>query len=314
MLAGAGERRARRELPARRLRLARGRSIPTIRTPAAIGTTGDVVGRRSDTIMILRRERNGGAALLSLPARPVGADRRHRRAGQDQLGLQRGPDAAGADDHRVARHPDQPLRRDRLRRLPGPRRRDRRRRDLHDGAGPGHALRAPPRPRLHEPRRLAGARLRPQPLLRGVDRRRLAVRDGTRRPRPHRAPAAVHPHGGRQAAVDDGERPVQARRADRGRRRRRSRSTRRSTPSRRPPRCARPPRSGSTRTACPSSSPSTATSRRSTCSRTRPSRSSTTSAVPVRRRRRRRARRRPTARATVTERRRRAPLVHCAAV
>jgi LCP family protein required for cell wall assembly len=33
----------------------------------AIGTAEDVVNRRSDTIIILRRERNGGAALLSLP-------------------------------------------------------------------------------------------------------------------------------------------------------------------------------------------------------------------------------------------------------
>ena len=33
----------------------------------AIGDAGDVVNRRSDTIIILRRERNGGAALLSLP-------------------------------------------------------------------------------------------------------------------------------------------------------------------------------------------------------------------------------------------------------
>ena len=34
---------------------------------AAIGTAEDAVGRRSDTIMVLRRERNGGASLLSLP-------------------------------------------------------------------------------------------------------------------------------------------------------------------------------------------------------------------------------------------------------
>lgn len=33
----------------------------------AIGSTDDVVSRRSDTIIILRRERNGGAALLSVP-------------------------------------------------------------------------------------------------------------------------------------------------------------------------------------------------------------------------------------------------------
>jgi LCP family protein required for cell wall assembly len=32
-----------------------------------IGDTGDVGGRRSDTIMILRQERSGGAALVSLP-------------------------------------------------------------------------------------------------------------------------------------------------------------------------------------------------------------------------------------------------------
>jgi LCP family protein required for cell wall assembly len=34
---------------------------------SAMGDTGDVSSRRSDTIIILRRERNGGAALLSLP-------------------------------------------------------------------------------------------------------------------------------------------------------------------------------------------------------------------------------------------------------
>lgn len=34
---------------------------------ADAGAIGDVAGRRSDTIMILRREKNGGAALVSLP-------------------------------------------------------------------------------------------------------------------------------------------------------------------------------------------------------------------------------------------------------
>ena len=34
---------------------------------AVIGDAGDVVGSRSDTIMILRREKGGGASLLSLP-------------------------------------------------------------------------------------------------------------------------------------------------------------------------------------------------------------------------------------------------------
>lgn len=32
-----------------------------------IGDTGDVGGRRSDTIMVLRQERNGGASLMSIP-------------------------------------------------------------------------------------------------------------------------------------------------------------------------------------------------------------------------------------------------------
>ena len=159
----------------------------------AIGNTDDVVNSRSDTIMVLRRERNGGAALLSLPRDlwvPIaGTD----RSVEDQLGLQRGLAAPRRHRHPGPRHPHQPLRGDRLRRLPEARRRDRRGRGLHVRAGPGHPLRAAPRPRLHERRRLAGPRLRPQPLLRGVDRRRLA-RGRHRRPRPHQAPAAVHPH------------------------------------------------------------------------------------------------------------------------
>jgi LCP family protein required for cell wall assembly len=40
---------------------------PTASDFGAIGTATDVVGGRSDTIMILRQERNGGAALMSLP-------------------------------------------------------------------------------------------------------------------------------------------------------------------------------------------------------------------------------------------------------
>ena len=44
----------------------------------AIGDADDAVGRRSDTIMVLRRERNGGASLLSLPRDLWVADRRHR--------------------------------------------------------------------------------------------------------------------------------------------------------------------------------------------------------------------------------------------
>ena len=41
--------------------------IPNSPDFGAIGDADEVSGRRSDTIMILRQERNGGAALMSLP-------------------------------------------------------------------------------------------------------------------------------------------------------------------------------------------------------------------------------------------------------
>ena len=40
---------------------------PNYESCEVIGNTADVVGKRSDTIMILRREQGGGAALLSIP-------------------------------------------------------------------------------------------------------------------------------------------------------------------------------------------------------------------------------------------------------
>lgn len=40
---------------------------PNAEDAAVIGDTGDVGGRRADTIMVLRQEHNGGAALMSLP-------------------------------------------------------------------------------------------------------------------------------------------------------------------------------------------------------------------------------------------------------
>ena len=54
-------------------------------------------------------------------------------------------------------HPDQPLRRGRLRRLPAARGRHRRRRDLRRLRDAGPQLRAAPQPRLPDPRRRAGA-------------------------------------------------------------------------------------------------------------------------------------------------------------
>ncbi len=40
---------------------------PNDENAGAIGSSADVVGKRSDTIMIMRREQGGGAALLSIP-------------------------------------------------------------------------------------------------------------------------------------------------------------------------------------------------------------------------------------------------------
>ena len=41
-----------------------------------IGSSADVVGKRSDTIMILRREQGRRRCAAQHPSRPVGADRR----------------------------------------------------------------------------------------------------------------------------------------------------------------------------------------------------------------------------------------------
>ena len=180
----------------------------------AIGDADDAVGARSDTIMVLRRERNGGASLLSLPrdlwVDIAGTD----RSAKINAAYNEGPRAARPDRDAVARHPDPPLRRGQLRRVHDDGRRDRRCRGVRHEHGPGHPLRPAAQPRLPGPRRLAGAGVRPLPPLRGVDRRRVG-RGPAGRPRPHRAPATVHPHGGHGDAAEDRERPVLHRRPHR---------------------------------------------------------------------------------------------------
>ena len=86
----------------------------------------------SDTIMILRRDPDARSVDPQPAPRPLGADRRSGRSqGQDQLGLQRrARRARRARSPTDSRHPDQPLRGDRLRRVHQARRRDRRRRGL----------------------------------------------------------------------------------------------------------------------------------------------------------------------------------------
>ena len=169
----AVERRPCRELPARRLATrARASTRPTP-TPAAIG---DADGRRRQA----QRHDHGAAPrarrrrLAVQPApRPVGADRRHRPLGQDQLGVQRGPAPARRHRHRVARASRSTTTwrststGSRRSSTPSAVSRCARR------TPPRTQLRPATRPRLHHARRVDGAGVRPQPALPGVDRRRL---------------------------------------------------------------------------------------------------------------------------------------------
>ena len=120
------------------------------------------------------------------PPRLAGRDPRPRHE-QDQRGLRvRRPAAAGPDHREEHRHQGRQLRRDRLRRLRGPRRRRRRDRDLSQG-GHGRRGRQPP----HQ-EGLPGGRRRGRPRVRAV-----AARPGARGPRPRRPPARGR-LGGRQ--------------------------------------------------------------------------------------------------------------------
>ena len=147
---------------------------PTIRTPGH-RRADDAVGRRSDTIMVLRREPGGGASLLSLPATcgcrsPARGERAEINAAYNG-----GPDVLAQTVTQALGIPIQHYVEVDFVGLPAARRRDRRRRDLLAVRGPGHQLRAAAGPRLPDPRRLAGAGVRPQPALPGVHRRRVGA-------------------------------------------------------------------------------------------------------------------------------------------
>ena len=77
-----------------------------------------------------------------VPARPVGRRSPDTGTGEDQRRVQRRPAAGRRDDQAELRHPDQPLPRGRLRRLPQHRQRDRHGADLLPDAGARHADRA----------------------------------------------------------------------------------------------------------------------------------------------------------------------------
>ena len=142
------------------------------RTPRS-ATRPRSVGQRSDTIMVLRREEDGGASPAQPAPRPVGPDRRHRRLGRSTRRTTRVRSASpGRSPSRSASRSTTTSR-------------------STSTASPGSstrsvasrsASRTPPRtrtpgsaqPGLPGAQRRAGARLRPQPPLRGVHRRRLA--------------------------------------------------------------------------------------------------------------------------------------------
>ena len=134
------------------------------------------------------RRRSTGAHPV-VPARPVPPDRRHREDGPDQHRPR--PRRADADRHDPGelRHPDQPLRRDRLRRVRADRRRGRRRADVvrRPGARPPHR---PRRRATPECQVLDGEQAR-----KFVRSRYLAVPGRGRRlaHRPHRRPRPDHP-------------------------------------------------------------------------------------------------------------------------
>ena len=117
--------------------------------------------------------------------------------------------------HPGARHPDQPLRRDRLRRLPEAGRR----RSAGSRSAPTCRRRTstpgstsmPGCTNLNGSQALAYARSR---YYEEWQRRQVAPRRH-RRPRPDQAPAAVHPDRRQQVAAGDGEPAVQDRRPDR---------------------------------------------------------------------------------------------------
>ena len=207
----------------------------------AIGDADDVVGRRSDTIMILRRERNGGALAAQPAARPVGRDRRHRRVGQDQRGLQRGPERLAATVTQSLGIPIHHYVEVDFVGFTGHRRRDRRRRGVRRRTRP--TTPTPGSTSSPAARRSTARRRWPTPAAATTRSGSTATGRGPAgRPRPHRAPAAVHPHGRRRRCCSEiesdpfslGDLIGAATASVRDRRRA-------STRSRPPTPCARPP-------------------------------------------------------------------------
>ena len=214
---------------------------------------GAVSGQRSDTIMVLHIDpAQEQAAILSIPRDlyvPI-AGEGYCRPGQRRLRPRRrpGPDR---DDPAVARDHHQPLRRGRLRRVQGHRRRGGRGRALPAGVGAGlHQRARHPRDRLRRGRRHPGPGVGPQPELPVPARRRADLgRRPPGRPGSHRAPAGLHPADAQEGPFLGHHQPHPAQPAHRYRSPRRHPRRRPS-----PPRTSPPWPGGSTTstpTACP---------------------------------------------------------------
>ena len=124
-------------------------------------------GQRSDTIMVVRVDpKSHTVDMVSFPRDlwvPI-AGHRGEPAHQHRLQLERRSPAPDRHHPARLRHPHQPLRRGRLRRLPGRGRRHRRRPDVLRRADARHQLGAERQDgRVRDPRRRAGAGLRPVP-------------------------------------------------------------------------------------------------------------------------------------------------------
>ena len=157
------------------------------------GDPSEQTGQRSDTIMIAHIDPDTETGLLVSFPRDLWVDIPGKGPGEAQLGVQRRSAAGRRHDQAELRHPDQPLPRDRLRRLPQHRRRDRDGADLLPDTGARHPDRARhPGGGMPAPRRRDGAQLRAVAVLR-VLREREVARRRLVRPRPHLAAAVLHP-------------------------------------------------------------------------------------------------------------------------
>ncbi len=180
---------------------------------------GEVAGQRSDTIMLLRREKNGGAALMSLP-RDLWVEIPGKGEGKINGAYSGWPSAAGEDHHRDVRHPRPSLRRGRPRRLQASRRCSRR----GERSASLFATRDRTRGSTSQPgcHKLDGT----QALAYARSRHYEEFRDGDWQEDPRadlgriERQQELHPGGSQSGVEDDEERPVLGEPADQRRARR----------------------------------------------------------------------------------------------